>query len=283
MRCKGVFALAALQLPLARGSQCERFHPTDALLVIDVQNCFIDERPVRSETPASPLLAEWTTTIPAGSLQVPGAAGIVDVINEWVDFASSGQVYATLDYHPPGHCSFCHTQVGDGIVPGTYCITGTASSPLVFSEDFNASHRCRDPISELDWLAAKYFQVASHLPLTSPHLHLHLTSPYLTPIHLTSPRLTTPVPGALRRRHARREARPVPPARCQRHRRQAGARADARRLLRLQRRPRLGRARRHPRPPALHARPARARDGRRAGRDAGGARREAALRGGPRR
>lgn len=62
------------------------FQRGDALLVVDVQNDFL----------------------PGGALGVAGGDQIVGVLNEWLDRArrAGAPVFATRDWHPPGHCSF---------------------------------------------------------------------------------------------------------------------------------------------------------------------------------
>lgn len=59
---------------------------TDALLLVDVQRDFL----------------------PGGSLAVPDGDAIVPVLAECVEkFAESGKpIFASRDWHPPGHCSF---------------------------------------------------------------------------------------------------------------------------------------------------------------------------------
>lgn len=162
-----VVPLLLLGLPVAEplpeeSSKCNRLGPSDALIVVDVQNCFMESRPTRvGAAPEFALPGGWSSTIPAGSLQVPGSSGIIDVINGWIDFAAAGSVYATLDYHPADHCSFCHTH-GGGVAAGTYCVTGVAQSPEVYAPSLNLTHRCRDAISEADFLTASYFQFPQH-------------------------------------------------------------------------------------------------------------------------
>jgi nicotinamidase/pyrazinamidase len=58
----------------------------DALIIVDVQNDFL----------------------PGGSLAVPQGDAVVPVLNRYAAaFEAKGlPVYATRDWHPPGHCSF---------------------------------------------------------------------------------------------------------------------------------------------------------------------------------
>jgi nicotinate phosphoribosyltransferase len=60
--------------------------PTDALIVVDVQNDFC----------------------PGGALPVPEGDQVVCVLNEWIDRAegAGAVVVVSRDWHPPDHCSF---------------------------------------------------------------------------------------------------------------------------------------------------------------------------------
>ncbi len=73
----------------------------DVLLVTDIQNDFL----------------------PGGALGVAGGDAIVPVLNRYIEeFVVRGEpVYATRDWHPPGHCSF-HAQGGPWPV---HCVAGT--------------------------------------------------------------------------------------------------------------------------------------------------------------
>ncbi len=57
--------------------------PTDALLIVDVQNTFC----------------------PAGTLPVPDGDAVVEPLNQ-IMALFAGRVYATQDWHPDNHCSF---------------------------------------------------------------------------------------------------------------------------------------------------------------------------------
>ena len=61
-------------------------NPTDALLIVDVQNDFC----------------------PGGALAVPEGDRVVPVLNEWADAAvrAGARVYASRDWHPGDHLSF---------------------------------------------------------------------------------------------------------------------------------------------------------------------------------
>ncbi len=75
--------------------------PGDVLLVTDIQNDFL----------------------PGGALAVAGGDAVVPVLNGYVEaFVVRGlPVFATRDWHPPGHCSF-HAQGGPW---PEHCVQGT--------------------------------------------------------------------------------------------------------------------------------------------------------------
>lgn len=64
----------------------QEFNPTDALLLVDVQNDFC----------------------PGGALPIPDGDAVVPVLNEWIRKAEKGNtpVYASRDWHPRHHLSF---------------------------------------------------------------------------------------------------------------------------------------------------------------------------------
>jgi nicotinamidase-related amidase len=76
----------------------------DALIVVDVQKDFI----------------------PGGRLPVPAGDEVIPVMNSYIEiFQRHGRpVFATRDWHPPGHCSF--TEQG-GIWP-QHCVADTAGA-----------------------------------------------------------------------------------------------------------------------------------------------------------
>ena len=163
---------------------CQSFQPHDAVVLIDIQNCFMEQRAVRwGQSPSYPLDADWqsTGTIPAGPLWVSDSTAVVDTANAWLSFVAGsggGTVIATLDYHPPGHCSFCDAH-HDGIESGIYCVTGVAHSTEEYKLSFNVSHRCKDAISESDYLSAQYFQWRHHCVAGSVGARF---DPYLNPL-----------------------------------------------------------------------------------------------------
>ena len=144
-------------------AECSRLHPTDAVLLIDMQNCFMEERAVRTDQePSYPL--EQNETIEAGPLQVSDSTGIIDVANEWMRHASDAgaKVLITLDWHPELHCSFCNIEQG-GVSAPYFCYSGS-----VIVHAYNESLRCVDAVSQRDW---DYQQVTRRTP--SPPLARH--------------------------------------------------------------------------------------------------------------
>jgi len=83
-----------------------RLEPGDALIVVDMQNDFVD-----------------------GNLAVPGGAEIVPVLNRYVAVfrGRSLPVVATRDWHTPDHCSF---RDRGGPWP-SHCVRGTEGAQFV--------------------------------------------------------------------------------------------------------------------------------------------------------
>lgn len=104
-----------------------------SLLVIDMQNDFAD---------------------PRGALTVPGAAGILPVVNGLIAAARDrgDLVVATQDWHPADHASFAATHglapfmttpAGERVWPA-HCVAGTWGAELVAGLDTEAiDHRLR--------------------------------------------------------------------------------------------------------------------------------------------
>lgn len=78
-----------------------QLQPGDVLLVTDIQNDFL----------------------PGGRLAVAGGDEVIPLLNRYIEaFVAQGlPVYATRDWHPPGHCSF-HEQGGPWPV---HCVQDT--------------------------------------------------------------------------------------------------------------------------------------------------------------
>jgi nicotinamidase/pyrazinamidase len=85
----------------------ESLGPSDALLVVDVQNDFL----------------------PGGSLGIAGGDAIVPILNEYIRRALRAHVFATRDWHPPGHCSF---RERGGPWP-VHCVQGTRGAAFAES------------------------------------------------------------------------------------------------------------------------------------------------------
>ena len=85
----------------------QRYSPTTALIVVDVQNDFAD---------------------PAGSLSVKGGDAIIPTVNGEIDMASAAgaQVVATQDWHPESTPHFAK----DGGIWPVHCVADTWGSAL---------------------------------------------------------------------------------------------------------------------------------------------------------
>ena len=85
----------------------QRYQPTTALIVVDVQNDFAD---------------------PAGSLSVRGGDAIIPTINAEIDMATSAgaQVFATQDWHPESTPHFAK----DGGIWPVHCVGDTWGAAL---------------------------------------------------------------------------------------------------------------------------------------------------------
>jgi len=95
---------------LAQDLKCVNVNTGDALLIIDVQNDFMPERPYIP--PASPRHVPRPndmkgTDLKAGSLGVSDAKDIVSHINPLIETfeAAKGTIIYSLDWHPSDHCS----------------------------------------------------------------------------------------------------------------------------------------------------------------------------------
>lgn len=146
----------------------------------------METRSVRAGvTPRYPLdLPGERPVLASGPLAVTGSSEIIDVMNAWIDFVGSGHVYTTLDWHPAGHCSFCQTgsipttNASVSLPDGGFCLRGAFSF-----EHFDGEHRCRDAISEDDYLNHRYYQWPVHCVAGSTGARL---DPYLRiPDHST--------------------------------------------------------------------------------------------------
>jgi len=88
---------------------CVQVNSGDALLIIDVQNDFMVERPYTATNPRH--VPDATNLngnmLKGGSLGVAQAIDIVSHINPLIDIfeAAKGTIIYSLDWHPSGHCS----------------------------------------------------------------------------------------------------------------------------------------------------------------------------------
>ena len=180
-------------------NQCMSIGPTDGLVVVDVQNCFMSARPLLPSTSSSSLQyaipANQTVDIGgqahigAGSMQVSGSTDIVSPINAWMArFNSAGaKIAVTQDWHPPHHCSFCRWfgldsegSVTEGRMVATYkggqanvtladrdnltsafgvCQAGASTNTFVKNWE---TGRCKDAVSLAEYARQQYFMWPDH-------------------------------------------------------------------------------------------------------------------------
>ena len=180
--------------------QCMSIGPTDALVVVDVQNCFMQARPLPggSEVLQYSIPAEQTVVIDgkphigAGSLQVAGSKDIIAPINEWMaHFDSAGaHVAVTQDWHPPDHCSFCRwfgltaegtvskgrmvaayqpavqqhanvTLANRDNLTSAFGVCQTGAGTNTFVKNWE-SGRCKDAVSRAEYNTGAYFMWPDH-------------------------------------------------------------------------------------------------------------------------
>jgi nicotinamidase/pyrazinamidase len=91
--------------------------PGDALIVVDVQDDFL----------------------PGGRLPVPAGDEVVPALNRWLAAFSTAKlpVFATRDWHPPGHCSF---RERGGPWPA-HCVVGTPGARFAAGLELPAATR----------------------------------------------------------------------------------------------------------------------------------------------
>lgn len=155
-------------------SPCSQITKEDALLVIDVQNDFLAERPASQRSPLGPKSPLYPIPpserdpkngyIKGGSLAVPDSAVVVNRTQEWYSaFEGKAMLAASQDWHPPNHCSFCRNGTAKGNPQGFHphgavCFSGED----VPTSRMNATNRCHDGESELLWKEDEYVQWPDH-------------------------------------------------------------------------------------------------------------------------
>jgi len=106
---EGPIRSPAAKALLAPDLECVKVTSTDALIIIDVQNDFMPERPYTVTSPRHepPTDQKNGANLKAGSLAVAEAKDIVSHINPLIDVfeAAKGTIIYSLDWHPTGHCS----------------------------------------------------------------------------------------------------------------------------------------------------------------------------------
>ncbi len=169
-------AAAPAVVDAAPAKHCIALGARDALLAVHLQNDFFDARAMNGAyapgaSLAYPLDASYVhgENVRRGALAVRRAEEVVPVANAWmraVDRAN-GSVVATLDWHPPDHCSFCkfgakQSRRLDCVwgCEGTngICVTGAGVPAAVF----DSTGRCADAVSESDFQQSRYFQWPRH-------------------------------------------------------------------------------------------------------------------------
>jgi len=115
---------------------CVQVDTGDALLIIDVQNDFMPERPFTAQNPRHPPASGDMSgsNLKAGSLPVGEAKDIVSHINPLVETfeAAKGTIIYSLDWHPVGHCSFDASNPFIPVTPSTsgFCKDNTSIKML---------------------------------------------------------------------------------------------------------------------------------------------------------
>jgi nicotinamidase/pyrazinamidase len=122
-RRAALLGLASMAVAAQAKAAAMKPGPADALLVIDVQNCFV----------------------PGGSLAVKGGDEVVPIINRLAK--AFANVVLTQDWHTPGHASFASSQpgrkpfdtikmpYGEQVLWPDHCVQGTPGAALVTGLD----------------------------------------------------------------------------------------------------------------------------------------------------
>eukprot|EP00656_Telonema_subtile_P010963 TRINITY_DN1535_c0_g1_i1.p1 TRINITY_DN1535_c0_g1~~TRINITY_DN1535_c0_g1_i1.p1 ORF type:complete len:327 (-),score=64.46 TRINITY_DN1535_c0_g1_i1:215-1195(-) len=146
-------------------SACTDITPEDALFIVDTQNSFIEEYPIGA-SPQYPIPDDWKTpdgsSIKPGALAVGNSSQIIDGINSWIDYftASNGRVFASLDWHPTDHCSFCRNGTASTNPSGFHPEGGVCAALPV--PGFNDTGRCQDRVAQADYAKHALTQWPDH-------------------------------------------------------------------------------------------------------------------------
>merc|ERR1711935_9332 len=104
---------------------CTRITPRDALFIVDTQNSFMDSISIPHNPPPQypiPPAQQQAGHVKPGALAVANTSQIIQGINTWIGHfeASGGRIFASLDWHPSGHCSFCRNGTASTNPTGTH-------------------------------------------------------------------------------------------------------------------------------------------------------------------
>lgn len=157
----------AIAVTLNEPAKCGPISRSDALLVIDVQNDFMEADKIGSRTPfysIPPDAIPKGDFVKKGSLAVSDTSAIVPIINEWVNaFESNGGLVAySLDWHSPNHCSFCRNGTA-AANPQGHKPTGDIC-PFIGKDSagFDSTGMCEDDRSIAAYRSNQLFQWPDH-------------------------------------------------------------------------------------------------------------------------
>eukprot|EP00470_Lotharella_oceanica_P000673 CAMPEP_0170172376 /NCGR_PEP_ID=MMETSP0040_2-20121228/5608_1 /TAXON_ID=641309 /ORGANISM="Lotharella oceanica, Strain CCMP622" /LENGTH=316 /DNA_ID=CAMNT_0010413003 /DNA_START=1 /DNA_END=951 /DNA_ORIENTATION=+ len=143
---------------------CTQITPQDALFIVDTQNDFMEAYAIPEGAKPNYDIEPYVHDgkVRAGSLAVANTSAIIEPINEWIRYfnQNGGRVFASLDWHPRNHCSFCRngTQPTN---PGGYKPRGGVCGPLP-SYGFNDTGRCQDSVAQDDYKNGSLMQWPDH-------------------------------------------------------------------------------------------------------------------------
>jgi nicotinamidase/pyrazinamidase len=138
----------------------------DALLVIDVQNDFMEAVPLQELSPQYPVPDDEIVLVGGRKYVLPGALAvkdtnsIVDPINKLMkEFDENGaSVFLSLDWHTQEHCSFCRNGTTHTNTSRAVC------GPLGpnYPPNFDSTGRCQDITSLQDFHKRQLMQWPDH-------------------------------------------------------------------------------------------------------------------------